>query len=97
MTEKQLRLVARDAVSVIVHDDFRHTLGEIFELELNDDAVRIRVHAIPNEFRKRLYRLGTRLPSHKVIFDLDLDVFDLCHGEQYHKSTIISKKEQKAN
>jgi hypothetical protein len=48
---------------------------------------RFGIHAIPNKFGKRLHRLGTRLPGHEVI--LDLDVFDLSHGDPHHMSTVI--------
>jgi hypothetical protein len=94
VTEKLLRLVAWNSMSVVIHDDFGHVLGEVVEFEFDVDAASIRIDAVPNEFGKRLHGLSTCLSSHEIIFDLNFYVFDGSHAE-HHTGTIFPAKEQK--
>jgi hypothetical protein len=71
--------------------------AEVLKLELNVDAACVGVHAVPDEFGERLHRLGTRLPGHEVVFDLDLYVFNLSHGDPYNMSTAAEGEEHIEN
>ena len=42
-------------MSVVIHDDFGHALGEVVELEFDVDSASFRIDAVPNEFGKRLH------------------------------------------
>jgi hypothetical protein len=97
VAEELRGLVSRDALSVVVHDDFGHPLREILELEFDRDTACIRIHAVPDQLGKRMHGLGAGLPRHKVFFYLDLYVLNFSHGLTTIREPAFDAKKQKMN
>jgi|SRR5687767_2911861 hypothetical protein len=95
MAEELLCLIARNPVAVVIDHNFRHSLSEVLEFEIDIDARGFGVKAIPNEFSECLYRLGPCLPGHEVVFDLDLEMFDVGHGDTIRELYRVQKNKNR--
>ena len=80
MTEKLPGLISRDALPIVIHDDFGHPLRKILELEFNCDVGGVGIQAVPDQLRKRMHRFGAGLPRHEIFFYLDLNVLNSSDG-----------------